>query len=40
VLSPTVHKYGAVVYVLPETRTPAQMFGAYDVSPASHLAQR
>lgn len=40
VLSPTVHKYGAVIYVLPETRTAAQMFGAYDVPPATHLAQR
>jgi len=32
VLWPTVQKYGAVVYVLPETRTPHQQFGAYDVS--------
>jgi hypothetical protein len=40
VLSPTVRKYGAVVYVLPETRTPAEMFGAYDVPAATHLAQR
>ena len=40
VLSPTVHKHGAVVYVLPETRTAAQMFGAYDVPPPTRLAQR
>ncbi len=31
VLSPTVHKHGAIVYVLPETRTPQQLFGSYDV---------
>lgn len=40
VLSPTVHKYGAVIYVLPETRTPGELFGAYDVPPPTHLAQR
>lgn len=32
VLWPTVRKNGAIVYVLPETRTPHQQFGAYDVS--------
>jgi hypothetical protein len=32
VLWPTVRKHGAIVYVLPETRTPAQQFGAYEVS--------
>lgn len=32
VLWPTVNKSGAIVYVLPETRTPSQQFGAYDVS--------
>jgi hypothetical protein len=40
VLSPAVHKYGAVIYVLPETRSAAEMFGAYDVSGTTHLAQR
>ncbi len=40
VLSPTVQKYGAVIYVLPETRTPGELFGAYDVPPATHLAKR
>jgi hypothetical protein len=32
VLWPTVRKSGAIVYVLPETRTPYQQFGAYDVT--------
>jgi hypothetical protein len=32
VLWPTVRKNGAVVYVLPETRTPYEQFGAHDVS--------
>lgn len=40
VLSPTVHNYGAVVYVLPETRTVAQQFGTYDVPTTIQLAQR
>ncbi|HSV82297.1 MAG TPA: hypothetical protein VLK85_24150 [Ramlibacter sp.] len=30
VLSPTVRKYGAIVYVLPETRPPEKLFGTYD----------
>ncbi|MBC5781370.1 L,D-transpeptidase [Ramlibacter sp. USB13] len=34
VLRPTVLKQGAYVYVLPETRTPQQMFGSYDVPAA------
>lgn len=40
VLSPTVKKHGAVIYVLPETRNPAEFFGAYDVVSATRLAQR
>ena len=40
VLSPAVRKYGAVIYVLPETRSPGEVFGAYDVPPVSHVAQR
>jgi hypothetical protein len=32
VLWPTVRKSGAIVYVLPETRSAYQQFGAYDVS--------
>ena len=40
VLSPTVNQFGAVVYVLPETRTPAEVFGSYDLPSATHLAQR
>lgn len=40
VLSPTVKTTGAVVYVLPETRTPAEVFGSYDVVPPAQVAQR
>jgi hypothetical protein len=41
VLNPTVKQHGAVVYVLPETKTPEQLFGAYDVlSPAQQAAAR
>ena len=32
VLWPTVQRSGAIVYVLPETRTIARQFGAYDVT--------
>jgi hypothetical protein len=32
VLKPTVQRYGAVVYVLPEVKSPQQVFGAYDVT--------
>ncbi|MEJ8836807.1 L,D-transpeptidase [Ramlibacter sp. AN1133] len=32
VLSPTVRKIGAVVYVLPETRPPREVFGSWDVT--------
>jgi len=38
VLSPTVRKYGAIVYVLPEKRTPQQLFGSYDVTPLQAAA--
>ena len=31
VLRPTVKKHGAYVYVLPETRTPQQLFGSFEV---------
>lgn len=31
VLKPTVQQTGAVIYVLPETRTPQAVFGSYDV---------
>jgi hypothetical protein len=37
VLKPTVTKYGAFVYVLPETKTPQQQFGSFDV-PRSNKA--
>ena len=41
VLRPTVKQYGAVIYVLPETRSPAQVFNSYDVPLAPmHVAQR
>jgi len=38
VLSPTVRQQGAVVYVLPDVKTPQQIFGAYDVTQPKHLA--
>lgn len=38
VLSPAVKQTGAIVYVLPEVRTPQQVFGAYDVTDAQQLA--
>jgi len=40
VLSPAVHQHGAVIYVLPETRTPGELFGAYDVPAVRQVAQR
>jgi hypothetical protein len=36
----TVRSGGAVIYVLPETRSAEQVFGSYDVSSALKLAQR
>lgn len=38
VLSPSVKKYGAVVYVLPEVKTPQQVFGAFDVTDPAQVA--
>ena len=38
VLLPTVKRYGAVIYVLPETRTPQEQFGSYDVRQRAQLA--
>jgi hypothetical protein len=38
VLSPTVQKQGAVVYVLPEVKTLKQVFGAFDVTDPAQLA--
>ena len=38
VLKPTVQKYGAVIYVLPEVKTPQQVFGAYDVTDPQQVA--
>lgn len=37
VLKPTVLKQGAYVYVLPETKTPQQQFGSFDVPPATDV---
>jgi hypothetical protein len=40
VLSPTVRRTGAIVYVLPETRTPREVFGSWDVTdPAARPAK-
>jgi len=38
VLSPTVQKYGAIVYVLPEVKTAQEVFGAYDVTDPQQAA--
>jgi hypothetical protein len=39
VLKPTLMKQGAIVYVLPETTTPQQLFGSYDVPAANKRVQ-
>jgi hypothetical protein len=39
VLDPTVKKHGAIVYVLPETKTPQELFGSWDVEKAPQAAQ-
>jgi hypothetical protein len=39
VLKPTVSRYGAYVYVLPETKSPQQQFGSHDV-PANGGAKK
>ena len=39
VLSPTVKKYGAVVYVLPDVKSVQQVFRAYDVTQPAQIAQ-
>ena len=38
VLSPTVHRQGAIVYVLPDVRSVQQVFGAFDVTDPAQLA--
>lgn len=38
VLRPTVAQTGAIVYVLPETRTPQEQFGSYDVVDPGRMA--
>lgn len=41
VVAPTVRTGGAVIYVLPETRSPQQVFGSWDVDkPETRLAQQ
>ncbi|MBE7368529.1 hypothetical protein [Ramlibacter pallidus] len=40
VLSPTVQRHGAIVYVLPEVKTVQQVFGAYDVLAPQNQAGR
>jgi hypothetical protein len=40
VLKPTVDKYGAIIYVLPETRSVQEQFGAYDVTAPQQVAQK
>ena len=38
VLSPTVQQHGAVVYVLPDVKTPKQVFGSFDVRDRAQVA--
>jgi hypothetical protein len=38
VVAPTVKKHGAIVYVLPEVRSPQEVFGLYDVTDPIQLA--
>jgi hypothetical protein len=40
VLSPAVRTQGAVIYVLPETRSAHEVFGSYDVEAALKIARR
>ncbi|HEY8356169.1 MAG TPA: hypothetical protein VIL30_01810 [Ramlibacter sp.] len=40
VLSPTVKAAGAIVYVLPETREPQQVFGSWDVTDPAQMQGR
>jgi len=39
VVAPTVHRTGAIIYILPETRSAQQVFGSYDVESAPNVAQ-
>jgi hypothetical protein len=38
VLSPSVQQYGAIVYVLPDVKTPQQVFGSFDVRDPAQVA--
>jgi hypothetical protein len=37
-VKPSVQKYGAIIYVLPEVKTPQEVFGAYDVTDPAQVA--
>ena len=39
-LAPLVRAHGAIIYVLPETRSAQQVFGSYDVERALKVSQR
>lgn len=39
VLSPAVRRSGAIVYVLPETRSPQEQFGSFDVGDPAQVAR-
>lgn len=38
VLSPSVQKYGAIVYVLPDVKAPKEVFGSFDVRDPAQVA--
>ena len=40
VLAPTVRNEGAIIYVLPETRSAQQVFGSFDIDQPRKLAQQ
>ncbi|ROZ69715.1 hypothetical protein [Ramlibacter sp. WS9] len=40
VLAPTVRQEGAIIYVLPETRSPQQVFASFDVERQPKVAKR
>ncbi len=39
-LAPTVRSAGAIIYILPETRSAHEVFGSYDVDQPAKVAQR
>jgi len=40
ILKPSVSRHGAYVYVLPETKSPQQQFGSFDVPPGKGQAEK